>query len=562
MPPESALSPVFQIASDLVDQLAALDPIAATSMGVSGHDAEMSDYSPSGQEAVTALFRSTLERLQHAPVTNARDRTAAEAMRDSLSLRIERFDAGEHLDAMYRSPVVGIRGSFDLMPRQSEEDWSNIAQRLALVPRGVASARETLDEGLRHGRVAAQRQVVEFAKKLEAWSGQTPGTASFFDTLISGAQSAGASAGLQSDLERAATTANSAFAELARYLRQAYLPSAGSRDGVGPDRYQLNSRFYNGITLDLEETYRWGWDELYRIEAEMATTCERILPGEGMEATRAFLESDPGRAVEGVEPFREWMQQLQDRTIDELSGVHFDIPAPVRRIEAMIAPPGGALAMYYTGPSEDFSRPGRTWYPTGGQTRFPLWGEVSIAYHEGVPGHHFQIATTKYLADELSRFQRLLGGTSGYVEGWALYAEKLMGELGYLENPDYYLGMLRAQAMRSVRVIVDIGMHLGLNIPASERFHPGETWDAQLGDIFARERSQFPLAFMQSEVTRYLGTPGQAISYKVGERCWLEAREDSKRRHGAAFELKAWHAAALNLGPMGLAQMQRELADV
>jgi len=281
-----------------------------------------------------------------------------------------------------------------------------------------------------------------------------------------------------------------------------------------------------------------------------------------MEATRAFLESEPGRAVEGVEPFREWMQQLQDRTIDELSGVHFDIPAPVRRIEAMIAPPGGALAMYYTGPSEDFSRPGRTWYPTGGQTRFPLWGEVSIAYHEGVPGHHFQIATTKYLADELSRFQRLLGGTSGYVEGWALYAEKLMGELGYLENPDYYLGMLRAQAMRSVRVIVDIGMHLGLKIPASERFHPGDTWDAQLGDIFARERSQFPLAFMQSEVTRYLGTPGQAISYKVGERCWLEAREDSKRRHGPAFELKAWHAAALNLGPMGLAQMQRELADV
>ena len=483
-------------------------------------------------------------------------------MRDSLALRIERFEAGEHLDAMYRSPVVGIRGSFDLMPRGSEEDWSNIARRLALVPRGVGSAQETLVEGLSRGRAAAQRQVVEFAKKLETWSGQSSDTASFFETLVSGAEAAGASAGLRDDLSRGANLANEAFAELARYLRETYLPHASIRDGVGPDRYQLNSRFYNGITLDLEETYRWGWDELYRVEAEMAATCERILPGQGMDATRAFLESDPSRAIEGVEPFREWMQQLQDRTINELSGVHFDIPAPVRRIEAMIAPPGGALAMYYTGPSEDFSRPGRTWYPTGGQTRFPLWGEVSIAYHEGVPGHHFQIATTKYLAAELSRFQRLLGGTSGYVEGWALYAEKLMGELGYLENPDYYLGMLRAQAMRSVRVIVDIGMHLGLQIPASERFHPGETWNAQLGDIFARERSQFPLAFMQSEVTRYLGTPGQAISYKVGERCWLQAREDSKRRHGPEFDLKRWHAAALNLGPMGLAQMQDELAGV
>ena len=145
-------------------------------------------------------------------------------------------------------------------------------------------------------------------------------------------------------------------------------------------------------------------------------------------------------------------------------------------------------------------------------------------------------------------------------EGWALYAEKLMGELGYLEIPDYYLGMLRAQAMRSVRVIVDIGMHLQLPIPVSERFHPGETWNAELGDAFARERACFPADFMASEVTRYLGTPGQAISYKVGERCWLEAREASKRRHAATFDLKAWHKAALELGPMGLEQMQREMA--
>ena len=100
----------------------------------------------------------------------------------------------------------------------------------------------------------------------------------------------------------------------------------------------------------------------------------------------------------------------------ELNGEHFDIPEPVRQIEAMIAPPGGALAMYYTGPTEDFSRPGRTWYPTGGATRFPLWRELSVCYHEGVPGHHLQIGTTRWLGERLSRFQRLLAGTSGYVE--------------------------------------------------------------------------------------------------------------------------------------------------
>src|SRR5690606_16631969 len=155
----------------------------------------------------------------------------------------------------------------------------------------------------------------------------------------------------------------------------------------------------------------------------------------------------------------------------------------------------------------------------------------------------------------LTRFQRLFG-TSGYVEGWALYAERLMAELGYLENPDYYLGMLRAQALRCVRVVVDIGMHLELAIPSTEGEHAGRTWTPELGDHYAATRSQFPPDFTRSEVTRYLGVPGQAISYKVGERAWLEARELAKQREGPAFDLKAFHAEMFRLGPMGLDQMR------
>ena len=228
----------------------------------------------------------------------------------------------------------------------------------------------------------------------------------------------------------------------------------------------------------------------------------------------------------------------------------------------MIAPPGGAAAMYYTGPSEDFARPGRTWYPTLGKTRFPLWGEVSICYHEGVPGHHLQIAQVRYLADTLSRYQRTLAGTSGHAEGWALYAERLMGELGYLDDPAYELGMLRAQAMRAVRVVVDIGMHLELAIPEGERYHPGETWTPDLALPFVIERSKFPPDFMASEVDRYLGLPGQAISYKIGERVWLGARDAARERGGAAFDLKEFHRRALDLGPMGLDQLDAELARI
>src|SRR2546423_2288460 len=134
-----------------------------------------------------------------------------------------------------------------------------------------------------------------------------------------------------------------------------------------------------------------------------------------------------------------------------LDGPHFDIPEPVRTVEAMIAPPGGAAAMYYTPPSEDFRRPGRTWYPTLGRTRFPLWMEVSTAYHEGVPGHHLQLAHVRWLGDRLNPFPRLMGWT-GQTEGWALYAERLMDDLGLMDKPDYRLGMLANHAFRAARV--------------------------------------------------------------------------------------------------------------
>ena len=401
--------------------------------------------------------------------------------------------------------------------------------------------------------MSPRRQVVACVQQAETWSG-TDDAASrpFFTGLVERFDAAGiASPALRANLAQRAERATAAYAAFARYLADEYSPHADAPDAVGPERYALFSRSFNGIDLDLAETYAWGWDELYRIEHAMREVGERILPGAPLTDVIAHLEADPNRVVEGVDAFQAWLQDLMDRTIAELDGTHFDIPEPVKRVEAMIAPPGGAAAMYYTGPSEDFSRPGRTWYPTLGKTRFPLWGEVSICYHEGVPGHHLQIAQVRYLADRLSRYQRTLAGSSGHAEGWALYAERLMGELGYLDDPAYELGMLRAQAMRAVRVVVDIGMHLELPIPERERYHGGETWTPELALPFVIERSWFPEDFMRSEVDRYLGMPAQAISYKVGERVWLGARDAAKAHAGAAFDLKEFHRHALDLGPDG-----------
>ena len=560
-------SEVFAIADRYVERFAALDPISATFAGIAGHDDQMTDFGPDAADERAAHDRAVLADLRRAEIAGERDRVAVGVMSEALSLAVELHDAGEHLRDLnvIASPVQAVRQVFDLMSTATTDDWEAIAARMALVPQALSSYQAALTEGVRRELPAARRQVVECVRQAETWSGTGGGNGGagngggFFHGLVD-AYDATALDGraLRDTLADRARHADSAYAALARYLVEEYEPT--ERDAVGADRYAVRARAFTGMALDLPDTYAWGWDELHRIEHAMGEVAERILPGEGVDAVIAHLKSDPTRAVEGEDALRSWLQDLMDRTIAELDGVHFDIPEPVRTVEAMIAPPGGAAAMYYTPPSEDFSRPGRTWYPTLGKTRFPLWHEVTTCYHEGVPGHHLQVAQVLYRAEELTRFQRSLAWSSGHGEGWALYAERLMGELGYLDDPAFELGLLAAQAMRAMRVVVDIGLHLELAVPNGERAHGGETWAPELALPFAIAHSKMPEDFMRSEVDRYLGWPGQAISYKVGERVWLAVRAAAQQRLGARFDLKAFHRHALDLGNMGLAQLESELA--
>ena len=556
------MSRVFEIADRYVDDIAALEPSLATALGITGHDHEMPDLSPEGPGQVAELNRDTLRRLDEAKDESDADRVARAVMQERLGVSLDTYEAGEYLRALRNiaSPLQGVRQVFDLMPKETAEHWSNIAARLNLVPQTLAGYRQSLSLGLERGLNASKRQAKEGAEQARVWSGLAD-KPSFFDQLQEQFATSGVSSnGLASDVEAGAAASKEAYAEMYRYLSEEYEPKTSAREAAGSERYQLLSRVFLGASIDLEETYRWGWEELHRIEEEMRETAEKIKPGATIAEATDLLENDPARAVEGVEDYQRWLQELHDEALSDLHGKHLDIPDEIRVIEVMIPPPGGALAQYYTGPSEDFTRPGRTWWPTGDATRFPRWSDVSTAYHEGVPGHHLQVATVRLYPDTLSRYQRLLTFISGHGEGWALYAERLMSELGYLDNPDYYMGLLSAQALRSVRVIIDIGMHLELKIPPGERFHPGETWNHDLALDFAVERALRPRTFMASEIVRYLGWPAQAISYKVGERSWLKARESARKAAGGSFDLKAFHTKALSIGPMGLAQLETELA--
>jgi uncharacterized protein (DUF885 family) len=195
---------------------------------------------------------------------------------------------------------------------------------------------------------------------------------------------------------------------------------------------------------------------------------------------------------------------------------------------------------------------------------FSTWRETTTVFHEGVPGHHLQVAQTTYRSEVLNRWQRLMCWVSGHGEGWALYSERLMDDLGYLDDPGDKLGMLDAQALRAARVVVDLGMHLELEIPRDNPFgfHPGERWTPELGLEFMRQHSRDEDSRLVFEVKRYLGWPGQAPAYKVGERIWLQARDDARARLGDSFDLKAFHREALDLGSIGLDPLRAALARI
>jgi len=548
---------IDELADRYVDAACALDPNQATYIGVAGYDDQLTDYGPEARAARAELARQVLSDLGDAPIETDNDRVCVTAMRERLGLELELHDAGE-LDGdlnVIESPVQSTRQVFDLMPTEGEDAWRTIATRMSAVPAALAAYRRSLVQARDGGRVAARRQVLACAGQCTQWtSGEDGG---FFGHLVAGS---GMQGEIRTDLETAARAASQAYAELGTFLRDELAPHAPEHDGVGRERYALWSRYFLGAEIDLDETYAWGLEELARIEQEMAAVADQIVPGGSVADAQAVLEADPARKLAGPDALQAWMQQISDRVVSELADVHFDIPQEIRNLECRIAPTkdGG---IYYTGPSEDFSRPGRMWWSVPvGVTEFSTWREVTTVFHEGVPGHHLQVAQTAYRSDVLNRWQRLMCWVSGHGEGWALYAERLMADLGYLDDHGDRLGMLDAQAFRAARVVIDIGMHLGLEIPAGTGFHDGETWDPELGLEFLRAHNSMADEFLRFELDRYLGWPGQAPSYKVGERIWLQARDDVRARQGDQFDLKAFHRRALDLGGLGLDPLRAELA--
>jgi uncharacterized protein (DUF885 family) len=552
------------IADRYVTALTELDPMLATRLGVRPDDDRLPDLSPDGQAALDSLEHATLAELTAASASGSLssedDRRCARLLKERLEARLAMSAQREHLRAVSNlsSPPHRVRSIFLDMPAVTAQDWAVIASRMLNVPQALTGYRASLAEGKQAGLLAGPRAVRTVITQFDEWAVAAGGNG-WFAEFAAGADVPDS---LRVRLDEAARVAMAAVTDLRNWLTAEYLPvAAGHPDAAGPERYAICARSCTGANLDLAEAYSWGWSQFIELREQMRQEAERIVPGATTRAAMRHLDAS-GEAVDGVDAIRVRLQRMMDEAIAALDGTHFDIAGPVKTVEARIAPEGSAAAPYYTAPSQDFVRPGRTWLPTLGRTRFPLWGLVSTWYHEGVPGHHLQFAHWKYLADQLSVYQTSVGGVSACSEGWALYAERLMDELGYLTRPGDRLGYLDAQMWRAIRVIIDIGMHTSAAIPADSPVGAGQTWTPDLASEFFSMHSGRQQAFIDSEIIRYLSMPAQAITYKLGERAWLAGRAAARAAHGPNFDLKAWHMAALSLGSLGLDDLAAELAAI
>lgn len=553
-----SLTDVDQIANEYFEKVLDLNPVHATELGRKGVETLYPDYSPAGEKAFARLAKKTLKKVDNVLPIDDVDLVTLDALQERLSLYRKQYKAGFggwQLNNIASVPQE-VRSVFDLMKRNTQQDWEHIVGRMHRVTEALEGYIQTLEAAREEGKVAPRRQVDIVIEQTAAY--YAPG--GFFDDLA--AEVAEAVPALKDEAAAGAEAAKEGYRRLNSYLVEKLQPVAPSRDAVGRKAYSLHSRSFLGTTIDLDETYAWGVKELESIIARQREVAEEIEQGASIERAKQLLDEDPARQLHGTDELKAWMQKLADAAVENLADTHFEIGGPMRRIECCIAPTNEG-GIYYTGPSPDFSRPGRMWWSVPeGEDTFTTWRETSTVYHEGVPGHHLQIAIATALQGTMNSWRTNMLWVSGHGEGWALYAERLMEELGYLKDPGDRMGMLNAQRMRAARVVFDIGVHCEMPIPAewAEQLgvEPGTIWTSELGYEFLKLNLDESEGHLRFEFLRYLGWPGQAPSYKIGERLWLELRDQALRR---GDDMRAFHTRALLLGSVGLDTLRRALTD-
>ena len=524
---------------DFVYDLVALSPTLGTRIGFGGHDHDLQDFSPSYWESVADRVRDLLadvdalnDSTDESDDDDDFDRVdllTAAILRDRMTQELDMHHRGEHLRMLNNidSPIQHIREAFALMPTRDAEDIANVESRMSKVPAALAGYRESLAEAASQGDVSTHRQIDAVINQCEALGDE----GSMFERL-----------GVSEDSSVVAE-AKDAFREMADWLSTELSPVATHEDGVGRERYEFLSQYFLGRKVDLDETYDWAIECLRETVAQQAHLA-RTMFGETTSVHAAFrkLNEDERYTLHSSDELLDWLAESTRQAYSVLRENCFTIPDGVDRLDCAIDAAGSG-GLYYTPPSDDLIRPGTLWWSMPEGMDAPhTWHELTHVFHQGAPGHHVQIATALGQRQTLNLWRRAVYSNAAHAEGWALYAEDLMSEYGYFEDPAEQLGHLDSKRLHFARVAVDIGVHLHKKTPDKTG-----VWDAQYAKAFLRDNTAMPENRVSFELDRYMGWPGQAPAGCVGYRAWRDLR-DAAREKG--MSLRDFHDRALRLGSM------------
>jgi uncharacterized protein (DUF885 family) len=532
-------------------------PELATQVGDNRYNDRLTDYSGKAIADDLAHSRQSLHRFEAIDVTGFPERERLNQALMMRSLRTE-IEAAQFKDwEMPASQIEGIHLKYASLvfdtPFRNVKDYKDYAARLHQIPRVLEQATAHMRDGLRD-RLMPPKFVLEIVSAQAQQIADSPLDKSpFTDSLrkFPDAVSQADRKRLRDSIENAVTVdVAPAYAKFAKFVRDDYAPRGRLDPGLwalpdGEARYRFAVRRQTTTDMTAEQIHELGLKSVSEIEGEML----KIARAQGFSDLKTFnahLMQDPNLHAKSGQQLLDLYTQYRDQMYDQLPQLFGRLPKNKLAVVPMESfRSSDSVPADYSIGAGDGSRPGRINVNEYAPDKRLLLNVEAIAYHEGVPGHHLQFSIAQELTD-LPPFRKFNLDLNAYSEGWAFYSERLGKEVGFYREPYSDYGRLQNEMWRAVRWVVDTGVH-------------AQHWSRQQMIDYFHEHTAMDDQNIETEVNRYIAWPAQALSYKMGQRTILELRERAQRGLGANFDIRAFHDAVLDQGPLPLDVLEAKI---
>jgi uncharacterized protein (DUF885 family) len=522
-------------------------PEYASFLGDKRYNDQLSDYSVQEVNAALARGRRFIEQLSEIDTTGLPDqeRLSAELMLRSLIDDQEgaKFKEWEMPVNQFNGPHTELPQLVSSLQFDSVKDYDDYIARLKKVPTALSQVMTNIELGIDEGRVPPQYLLEKLGAQIQALADQKPAESPFaqplkkFPKTVDAAEQKRISDELMSVI---GTDVLPTYQRFAKFVKVEYTPKGRKDPGAwalpnGDAYYAYRIRQSTTLNKSAADIYQIGLDEVKRDEAEMLAIVRKL----GFSDIKSFstaLKANPKEHPASrealVDAYKSYIAQMQPK----LPGLFGTLPKAKLEVIAMPAfiEKDQAAAFYNPG-SADGIRPARVNVNTYNFAERSLAPVEAVSYHEGIPGHHLQVSISQELTG-MPSFRKQSYYTA-FTEGWALYSERLGKEIGFYQDPYSEYGRLEADMWRSIRLVVDTGVH-------------SKHWTRQQMVDFFHDHSAIDETNIQAEVDRYIVWPGQALGYKMGQLKILELRQKAQTALGAKFDLKAFHDVVLDSGAL------------